>query len=403
MKRALLLVAVAAASAQTFSQRGFLEADGFFFAQTAPNDGGLAVGESLLRYEGFYKPIAGLQLAASFDGRFDTHIETQRYFHLSFWDRETRRPAFDVRRLSAQYHRGGLTLEAGRQLIRWGKTDILTPTDRFAPRDFLNVVDSDFLPVTAARLTYGTQADTIDLVYEPRLTPSRVPLINQRWGILETAVPVGEIPPVFPGGPELGARWNHIGAVAEYSFSFFNGYDHLPLYRGELVSVLPPRADVQRFYPQLRMYGADLAVPLKLLTVKAEAAYFTSSTSASDEYALYVLQLERQTGEWSFVAGYAGQAVTAHGTAVAYSPVRGLTRSLVARAGYTIDTNRSVAFETVVRQNLGGMYFKPEYSQAFGQHLRATAGFVLIRGRDTDFLGQYHRNSHLLVTLRYSF
>ena len=41
-------------------------------------------------------------------------------------------------------------MEAGKQLIRWGKTDILNPTDRFAPRDFLTVLlvieDEDMFP-----------------------------------------------------------------------------------------------------------------------------------------------------------------------------------------------------------------------------------------------------------------
>jgi hypothetical protein len=388
--------------AQDFSQRGFLETGGFFFPQTVPNDSGRGVDEALFRYEAFYKPFAGLQLAAGFDARFDSHQDTDRDFRLSFWDRERLRPAFAIRRLSAQYHRGKLTVEAGKQFVRWGKTDVLTPTDRFAPRDFLNVVDNDYLAVTAGRLTYGTQSDTIDLVFEPRLTPSRVPLLDQRWGVQSSVIPLAETAPAFPGGPQFGARWNHIGALAEYSFSFYNGYDHLPLYNAQL-ELVPFRVDLQRFYPQLRMYGADAAVPLQWVTVKAEAAYFTSATPQSDEYALYVLQLERQTGEWSFVAGYAGQAITSHGTSIAYSPIRGLTRSLVARAAYTIDTNRSLAFETVVRQNGAGMYFKPEYSQAFGQHWRATAGFALIRGRDGDFLGQYHRNSHAILTVRYSF
>jgi hypothetical protein len=49
------------------------------------------------------------------------------------------------------------------------------------------------------------------------------------------------------------------------------------------------------------------------------------------------------------------------------------------------------------------MYFKPEYSQAFGQHWRATAGFAFIRGSEGDFLGQYRRNSHAIFRLRYSF
>ena len=266
----------------------------------------------------------------------------------------------------------------------------------------MNVVDNDFLGITAARMTYGTQSNTIDLVFSPRLTPSRVPLLNQRWAVLPAGIPIVEQSPDFPGGPQFGARWNHIGSGAEYSLSFYNGYDHLPLYRGEL-QLAPVRVEAQRFYPQLRTYGGDAAIPLPLLTLKAEAAYFTSSTRESDEYLLAVLQLERQAGEWSFVGGYAGQVITSHGSALTYSPIRGSTRAFVARAGYTIDANRSLSLETVIRQNGRGAYLKPEYTQALGQHWRVTAGFVLIRGSEGDFLGQYHRNSHALLTLRYSF
>ena len=177
-------------------------------------------------------------------------------------------------------------MEAGKQLIRWGKADVLTPTDRFAPRDFLNVVDSDFLPITAARVTYGTQSDTVDLIFSPRLTPSRVPLLNQRWAVLPPGIPVHELDPDFPGGPQFGARWNHIGAAAEYSFSFYNGYDHLPLFRVQPNLALL-RADVQPFYPQMRMYGADAAAPVGPVTLKGEAAYFTSTNPQSDNYALW--------------------------------------------------------------------------------------------------------------------
>ena len=169
------------------------------------------------------------------------------------------------------------------------------------------------------------------------------------------------------------------------------------------MEIAPLSVNVQRFYPQMRMVGADAAVPLPLVTLKAEAAYFTSGTPESDEYALYVVQLERQTGEWSFIGGYAGQVITEHGAALSYSPVRGSTRAFVARAGYTLDTNRSLALETVIRQNGRGIYLKPEYTQAIGQHWRVTAGFALIRGKDGDFLGQYHRNSHAILALRYSF
>ena len=396
-----MLLALSAA-AQNFTQRGYMETGGYFFPQDAANDSSHAVGEALFRYEAFYKAAPGLRFAGAIDTAIDTHLETSRDGSFSWWDRGRRRPLFAVRRLSAIYSRGKLTVELGKQFVRWGKTDVLNPTDRFAPRDFLNVVDSDFLGITAARVTYGTQSDTVDVVFEPRLTPSRVPLLNQRWAVLPEEVPISERDPDLPGGPQVGARWNHIGAAAEYSLSFYNGFDNLPLYRGRLEGP-PLQVLLDRFYPQMRMYGGDLALPLSLVTVKAEAGYFTSSSREADHYGLWVLQLERQVGEWNFAAGYAGQVITQHGTAVSFSPVRGITRAVVAHAGYTIDTNRALDFETVVRQNGRGMYFKPEYTQAIGQHWRATAGFALIRGSDGDFLGQYHRNSFILLRLRYSF
>ena len=51
------------------------------------------------------------------------------------------------------------------------------------------------------------------------------------------------------------------------------------------------------------------------------------------------------------MGGYAGQVVTASGASVEFAPDRGFTRALLGRAGYTIDTNRSVAFEAAARQN----------------------------------------------------
>ncbi|HJZ99337.1 MAG TPA: hypothetical protein VKE70_22655, partial [Candidatus Solibacter sp.] len=240
MKRAALVFAIALPAAAQWSQRGFLEGGTFLYPDTAPNDSGHVVSESLFRCEFFYK-LTNLRFAAGVDARFDTHQQTSRDFTLSWFDRTRRRPAFGVRRLSATYTRGRLTVEAGKQLIRWGKTDILNPTDRFAPRDFLNVVDAEFLPITAARVTYGSQADTIELVFAPRLTPSRIPLLNQRWS---PPLPLVEAAPDYPGAPQYGARWNHIGGAIEYSFSFYNGFDHLPLFR------LTPQFTLQRFYPQ---------------------------------------------------------------------------------------------------------------------------------------------------------
>jgi hypothetical protein len=403
----LLLFGATTCYAQTYTQRGFLETQSTFYPQETTNDRTHAVGESLFRYEGFYNPSSSIQFAGALDFRIDTHRQVGRDFTLSWQDRETQRPTASVRRLSATYHDGPITFEIGKQFVRWGKTDIVAPTDRFAPRDFLTVVDNDFLAVTAARFNFEKGPNTIEAVWSPRFTPSRIPLPNQRWAPLPelpSGVTLHDAGAVFPGGPQSGVRWNHAGTV-EYELSFYQGFNHLPSF--DAIPRLTPtgiEVDVQRFYPKIIMGGGDIAAPTPWFTLKGEAAHFSSSDDRADEYALYVIQLERQMGEWFFVGGYAGEAITRHGSRAAdFAPDRGLTKTYLGRAGYTIDANRSIAFEAAVRQNGEGLWIKSEYSQLFGQHWRATLDLTLIGGDMGDFLGQYHRNSHALLVIRYSF
>ena len=68
-----------------------------------------------------------------------------------------------------------------------------------------------------------------------------------------------------------------------------------------------------------------------------------------------------------------------------------------------IDVNRSFSVEGAVRHNGDGVWLKPEYTQAVGQHWRATVGGALIRGASSDFFGQYQRNQFVTLRIRYSF
>jgi hypothetical protein len=118
---------------------------------------------------------------------------------------------------------------------------------------------------------------------------------------------------------------------------------------------------------------------------------------------MYVIQIERQSGELSVVAGYAGEVVTANRSAFEFAPDRGLTRAFLGRVAYAIGPTSDVSFETAVRQNLDGVWLKGQYSKAVGAHWRATFAGAVIGGDERDFIGQYQHNSHVLATLRYSF
>ena len=400
MKLALAFVACAAlAAAQTFTSRGFLESDTTLYPQVAPNDSSHAVSEMLLRYEASWQALPWLKFSGAFDARTDTHRQVERVWSLDWNDRALQRPDFSLRRFSALVNKGNWTFEAGRQFIRWGKADILNPTDRFAPKDFLNVVNTDFLGVVAARATYERGSNTIDLIWQPYFTPSRTPLLNQRWTVLPAAlnnIPIHDLGARYPGRSQFGGRWNHIARGYEYSASYFDGFNYLPLFE--------PSLNVSRYYPRLRLVGADAAIPTRWFTLKAEAAYYMSPKKQSDEYLLYVLQLERTVKEWVFVTGYAGEVVTAStANPFQFSPERGFARSILGRAGYTISPTKSFAITGTTRQNGQGTWLRFEYSQTYARHWRATGGVTWIHGNPGDFLGQYHLNSYASLALRYSF
>ncbi len=391
------------AAGQSFTHRGLVDAQALVFPQDAPNDRANFVGDLLIREDAFFRPAKWLQLAGGLELRANSHDQVRRSWHPDFHGRGLPRPAWTVRRLSATFTRSPVTVDLGKQVVRWGRTDLLTPTDRFAPRDYLGLVDAEFLPVTGARAHVSVGSDSIEAVWVPYFTPSRIPLLDQRWAPPSDAgVTIVEVARRLPDARQIGARWSHRGDRFELALSIFDGFNHLPNIEAA-IGRLPTEVEVARHYPHLRTYGAEAEVPARLFTVKGETAFFASPSGDADEYLLYVVQIERQRGEWLIIAGYAGEVVTTRRAGLTFAPDRGLTRALVARASYTVDANRNVAFETAVRQNGRGVYGRAEFSEGRGEHWRVTLSGTIMAGERDDFLGQYSRNSHLRLGIRYSF
>ncbi len=396
-----------AAEAQELSYRGFAEVRSILYPLTTPKDAERVSLEGRVRFDPAFRPVSWLTLSGSLEGRLDNIEQVERSWTFDWRDRTLRRPSLSLRQASATLRRGHIAVDLGKQFIRWGKADILNPTDRFAPRDFLEVTNDEFLAVTGTRVQFEARGQSVDVVWVPVFTPSRIPLIEKRWGASSTPQTAASLPLVdsdmtFPDRSQFGARWNLIGSGFELSVSYFDGFNHLPQFTPQLLPGVPLIA-LRRTYAPLRMIGGDVAVPLRWLTVKAEAGGFSTSSQTADDVFLYVIQLERQSGELSLVGGYAGEVVTARRSQFEFAPDRGLTRAFLGRAAYTIGPTREVSIEGAVRQHGAGAWVKALYSHARGAHWRVTVGGAVIAGKSTDFFGQYRRNSHGTVTARYSF
>src|SRR6188768_12508 len=136
MGRASILVAVVAlglawprSAAAQYSYRGFVDAGLTWYPREAPNDDTHLVGDVQARFEPSIEVRPWLSFLGSFEARVDT--DDQVGTGGVYWDRTLQRPGVAVRTLTAALRRGPLSVDVGKQFVRWGTSDIISPTDYF--------------------------------------------------------------------------------------------------------------------------------------------------------------------------------------------------------------------------------------------------------------------------------
>ena len=146
-------------------------------------------------------------------------------------------------------------------------------------------------------------------------------------------------PSPFPIDRSTARAGGLIGSGYELSLSYFDGFNHLPEISGR--SACRPAIQLASIVCAASGWrGADAAVPFPWFTVKGEAASLKTTSTTADDVVLYVIQLERQSGELSLVGlGYAGEIVTTDGR---HSPLRPIAASrALSGAGQLHDRHQS--------------------------------------------------------------
>ena len=172
MRAAVLAIALglvaSPAAGQAVSQAGFVEGQGYWFPEVTFNDSAHYVGDALLRQEVVLRPAKWIQFVAGAELRANSHGQVEDEWRLDWDDRGLLRPRAAVRQLVAKITAGRFRLDVGKQFVRWGRADIVYPTDRFAPRDYLNVVTTELLPVIGARALLQAGSETFEGAWVPR-------------------------------------------------------------------------------------------------------------------------------------------------------------------------------------------------------------------------------------------
>lgn len=422
-RRALLLaaaalpLAAAPARAQEAELTGYVEAEQFSYFERHDSAGRLGRNQGLVQLEPrlSFGDRARLFAAVELRGDQADRDRDRVYLEEGYADLVWKR--FDVR--------------LGKQVIAWGKADVLNPTDQLSPADFSDPLDAEDekIGVVAARtrvdLGRGAQWEG---VVAPIFQESRIPTLGSRWGI---PLPLRVPHPMDPGqtalvsyrigdSAEPAATWRNAqlatrlsGTVRgwDVSVSYFDGWDHMPWMSREITPTGAASLSVRLNpeYRRKRSVGGDLATVVGPYTLRAEGAYLMPDPETGPDYAQYVLGVERTFGDLMGAGGTLVLLQWMHELAPdSFVPdpfdLRHLfQKSVTGRVQYNVTALAQVVVDGLYDLETDGYYVQPGASYQLGDHLRLEARVDLLGGSRSHFFGAFEENKRLQTLVRYRF
>lgn len=197
-------------------------------------------------------------------------------------------------------------MRIGKQKIFWGQLDEIQPTDNLNPERFTEFFfrpEADRkIGIPAVTLTGYRGPWTVEAVWAPFYTAYRLPHRRDRWfppllrvpsrvdtplGALpvRTRYPDVDPPPWTLANSDAALRVRRFLAGAEMSASVFHGWDKSPSFAVQSTALVVPTGDpaapvapsvdlaIAPSLHRITIVGADAAVPIWLLALRAEAAW----------------------------------------------------------------------------------------------------------------------------------
>ena len=408
---------------------GFLEAAGRFYSRRPYPSDTHASGNA--RFQLWSRAHLGKRLSwrGSYGLRLDTHRDVDRTRWFDAADRGLLQPAGSLRECYFDLKLEHLDLRVGRQEIRWGRADAYNPTDNLIPYDYLDTSAEERLAVPALKADAYFGRAHLEAAWIPVFTPTRLPLLGQRWfpGLPGTAPistvpgnPPAEValeyqngsrlfPPLTFGNGQWGVRWNQAVPRAEFSFSYFDGYDDIAFLRASPSLIreesLIPRMviSLDRSYYRVRIAGADFATAVGPFGLRGEVAFYDQEDPLNQDHVLAVIGVDRSWGDWLTIVEYAELAVSGEYIYPATFPDLALRSTLMWRIERTLGPSQSVKISGAAGLRDGGVFIRPLYGRALTNNWRLEAGLSVFAGPADSYLGQFAQNDSLSLQLRYTF
>jgi len=262
---------------------GFLETRNYFNIRNQPDQ--YYDFRNDLRSEKILKINENIKLKGSLDARYYLVDGKDRGPHVE-------RAEFKLWEGYADVRMGKLDSRIGQQLIRWGKSDELNPTDVFTPEDFTELVNKNLraerkIPVLALKSDYYHNSScAVEFIWVPLFVKNKIGENGSAWEPYVKKVYNDLYVPTFFGPFKIpleestlpqqlkysayAVKWMHTLEKMDYSLSYSYHADENPSYRIHL-----NEARVIEKHPMQHTIGGDFETVIGKIGLRGEAAYTT--------------------------------------------------------------------------------------------------------------------------------
>ena len=316
---------------------------------------------------------------------------------------------------------GPLDVRVGQQIIAWGRTDRINPTDNLTSRNFTLLVPEDNdqrTGTTGILATYHLGSFALTAAWLPTFQPNIIP-------IQTPPDPFVLLPRQLPNEPvsQFAVKVDQTGGKVDWSISFFDGFDLYPDL--EIVGMSPIKIYVAPTYHHIQVVGVDAATVRGPYGLRAEAAYtFTEhgkNSQVKSPFFFMVLGADRTfMGNLNLNLQFILRVISDFQNPIDVpNPVNRAVATAQATINSQLDeVQESISFrvskkwlnetlETEVGSIVGltrlDYAVRPKAKYAITDRLRATVGGDIFRGPTPSFFGRLRDNSTAYVELRCDF
>lgn len=310
----------------------------------------------------------------------------------------------------------GWDMRLGRQIVRWGKADQISPVDNINPQDMREFILPDLeerkMPNWMARIRLFPEDVTVEGIFVPFFEPNEFDFTGNTWALLGSRPSGLRIRESKPADSLDNADWGLRTATTiagwDVALSYLYATEKTPRLRFEPMNPMGPTLFAD--YHRQNIYGVEFETTLDKFGFRGEGAYFDEQSlhtealnSVAKPVAHYLVGVDYLGEEdWYANVQLSHQHVFEYESDILYLRRDNFyLNGEINKEFWRGNAMLKLTYALDLRD--GGTFLRPEGILTYYKNLELSLGYYLFSGPSDSLLGRYQDDDQVFLKATYFF